>query len=72
MPLYTAPGVYFETLDENAGQVRRLRTDVAGFTGICERGPLDVPVRVTSWEQFRTCRRWSRRERPSDSPPARW
>ena len=54
MPLYTAPGVYFETLDENAGQVRRLRTDVAGFTGICERGPLDVPVRVTSWEQFRT------------------
>ncbi|HXH95474.1 MAG TPA: phage tail sheath C-terminal domain-containing protein [Thermoanaerobaculia bacterium] len=52
--MYTAPGVFFEAQDEAAGQVRRLRTDIAGFTGVCERGPLDTPVRVTSWEQFRT------------------
>src|SRR5439155_21737447 len=39
---------------KTSGQGRRRCTDIAGFTGECERGQLDTPVRVTSWEQFRT------------------
>ena len=29
-----------------------LRTDIAAFVGIAERGPVDVPVPVESWQQF--------------------
>src|SRR3712207_8846950 len=29
-----------------------IQTDVAGFVGIAERGPLDTPVPVQSWRQF--------------------
>jgi hypothetical protein len=30
------------------------RTDIAGFVGIAERGPANVPSRITSWSQFVT------------------
>src|SRR3970040_195778 len=40
MRIFDAPGVYFERADANAGGVAALRTDVAGFVGIAERGPL--------------------------------
>jgi len=48
---YRTPGVYFEWLDPQSG-IRELRSDVAGFVGIAEKGPLHQPVRVTSWTQF--------------------
>jgi uncharacterized protein len=48
---YRTPGVYFEWLDR-APPLAEVRTDVAGFVGIAERGPLDEPVRVESWTQF--------------------
>lgn len=51
MPTYVTPGVYFETVDAPP-DVRALRTDVAAFVGIAERGPLDKPTRIESWEQF--------------------
>ena len=51
MPLYTTPGVYFERVDETPA-VSALRTDVAAFVGIAERGPVDQPTRLTSWQQF--------------------
>jgi phage tail sheath protein FI len=54
MPAYTTPGVYYETVDASAADIRAVRTDVAGFVGIAERGPLDVPVPVESWRQFET------------------
>ncbi|MEA2236341.1 MAG: uncharacterized protein QOC81_1065 [Thermoanaerobaculia bacterium] len=54
MPLYTAPGVRFEPADTGSQGIAALRTDVAGFVGVCERGPLDAPLRAGSWEQFRT------------------
>src|SRR3954468_10326895 len=52
VPGQLAPGVYFEPGDTAPDPVAALRTDVAGFVGVAERGPLDTPVRVTSWEQF--------------------
>jgi hypothetical protein len=49
---YATPGVHFEPLDRAPAPIAALRTDVAGFVGVAERGPVDTPVRVESWEQF--------------------
>jgi uncharacterized protein len=48
---YTTPGVYFERVDETPA-VAALRTDIAAFVGLAEQGPLDQPIRLTSWQQF--------------------
>ena len=56
MPAYRTPGVYYETAD-TAGVPSGLspaRVDVCGFVGVCERGPLGAPVRLTTWAQFTT------------------
>jgi Bacteriophage tail sheath protein len=46
------PGAYYEGVDAGGPEVTPLRTDIAGFVGIAERGPLDLPVPVQSWRQF--------------------
>jgi phage tail sheath protein FI len=50
---YRTPGVRLEWLDAAPQSRTRLRTDIAGFIGIAERGPLHQPVRVEGWDQFR-------------------
>lgn len=52
MPELLTPGVYFETVDRGRGGVQPLRTDIAGFVGLTERGPLDTPLRVETFEQY--------------------
>jgi phage tail sheath protein FI len=47
-----APGVYYQTVDAGSPPVTPLRTDITAFVGIAERGPVDVPVPVQSWQQF--------------------
>lgn len=47
-----APGVSFQTVDRRRPSVAALRTDVAGFIGYAERGPIDRPVKLTNWRQF--------------------
>jgi uncharacterized protein len=54
MPTYLTPGVYYETVDVSRNSINAIRTDIAAFVGIAERGVLHTPVRVTSWEQFQT------------------
>ncbi|HEX8492170.1 MAG TPA: phage tail sheath C-terminal domain-containing protein [Pyrinomonadaceae bacterium] len=54
MPTYLTPGVYFETVDVSREAIAAIRTDIAAFVGIAERGPLHIPVRVNSWKQFQT------------------
>jgi hypothetical protein len=54
MSVYVTPGVYYEAVDLDDGQISPLRTDIAAFVGIAERGPLHTPVAVTTWEQFQT------------------
>lgn len=54
MPAYFTPGVYFETLDRGAQRIDPLRTDIAAFLGVAEKGPLHRVVRVHSIEQFRS------------------
>ena len=51
MPTYLTPGVYFERPEPPLAPPQR-RTDVAGFVGLAERGPLHTPVRLTTWRQF--------------------
>lgn len=47
-----APGVYYETVDASTPIGSGVRTDIAAFVGIADRGPLDTPVPVDSWRQF--------------------
>ncbi len=52
MATFLAPGVYFETVDTSRQRIAALRTDIAAFVGIAERGPLHQPIRLTSLKQF--------------------
>jgi phage tail sheath protein FI len=49
---YLAPGVYFERADASAPVITAIRTDVAGFVGIAQRGLVDTPIPVESARQF--------------------
>ena len=48
MPRLRAPGAYFEPADPPPRRIAEVRTDVTGFVGVADRGPLHVPVRVES------------------------
>src|SRR5258708_3403118 len=52
MRVYETPGIYSERGDASGGGIAALRTDVAGFAGIAQRGPLNVAVPVESARQF--------------------
>jgi phage tail sheath protein FI len=52
MPELLTPGLYYEAVDAERQPIRALRTDVAGFVGLALRGPIGVPVPVSSWAQF--------------------
>jgi phage tail sheath protein FI len=52
MRTYHTPGVYFERQDAAPPVIGPLRTDVAGFVGIAERGPLHTPVKIETMAQF--------------------
>ena len=52
MPAYVTPGLYYETVDATSGSIAAVRTDIASFVGIAERGAVATPVPVTSWKQF--------------------
>lgn len=54
MPVYPTPGVYYEAVDLDSSQITSLRTDIAGFIGIAQRGPVQAPTPVTSWQQFQS------------------
>lgn len=52
MPEYLAPGVYIEEVDTGAKPIEGVSTSTAGMVGITERGPVNVPVLVTSVGEF--------------------
>lgn len=52
MRTYRTPGVYFERQDAAPPLVGPLRTDIAGFVGVAERGPLHEAVKIESLAQF--------------------
>src|SRR5215831_9995452 len=46
------PGVYISHVDALARSYTLADTRIAGFVGLAAKGPLDVPMRITSWDQF--------------------
>jgi phage tail sheath protein FI len=52
MATYDTPGAYIEREDRARGGISRLRTDIAAFVGIAERGPARRAVAIESWKQF--------------------
>jgi uncharacterized protein len=52
MSMYQTPGVYFEWLNTRQAGIELQRTDITGFVGICQRGPLHQPLKIESWPQF--------------------
>ncbi|SMF02966.1 hypothetical protein SAMN06265365_10648 [Tistlia consotensis] len=46
------PGVYIQRSDRSGAGVAVVRTDVTGFVGLAEKGPLGRPVRVETMRQF--------------------
>jgi phage tail sheath protein FI len=63
MAVYLTPGVYRRPQPVQSRDIRLVRTDVAGFVGFAERGPLPTAavtqedaakaaIRLTSWKEF--------------------
>ena len=52
MPEYLAPGVYVEEIDTGSKPIEGVSTSTTGMVGVTERGPVDVPILVTSYGEF--------------------
>lgn len=55
MPEYLAPAVYVEEVDIGSKPIEGVSTSTCGMVGVTERGPLNVPILVTSHGEYR---RW--------------
>ena len=55
MPEYLAPAVYIEEVDTGSKPIEGVSTSTSGMIGVTERGPVDIPVLVTSTGEFQ---RW--------------
>lgn len=51
MASYLSPGIYPKETDFSF-YVKQISTSVAAMVGVAEKGPINSPVLVTSWEQF--------------------
>src|SRR5713226_8690574 len=52
MPEYLSPGVYVEEIDTGNKPIEGVSTSTAGMVGVTERGPVDVPILVTSYGEY--------------------
>jgi uncharacterized protein len=46
------PGVYVSHIEAASRSITLADTRVAGFVGLTSRGPLDKPLRISSWDEF--------------------
>jgi uncharacterized protein len=53
MPEYLSPGVYVEEVELGPRPIEGVSTSTAGLVGVAERGPLNVPVLITSEGDYR-------------------
>lgn len=51
MAEYLAPGVYVEDI-KSAPVIESVSTSTGGFIGMAQRGPLNTPVYITSWNAY--------------------
>src|SRR5215471_6661361 len=54
MPTYLTPGVYYEFVDLDPPAIGAVRLDITAFLGIAERGIVQQPKAVNSWQQFQS------------------
>ena len=52
MPEYLAPAVYVEEVDTGNKPIEGVSTSTAGMVGVAERGPVNVPILVTSYGEY--------------------
>lgn len=52
MPEYLAPGVYVEEIDMGSKPIEGVSTSTTGMVGVTERGPVNVPILVTSYGEY--------------------
>ncbi|MBB3219840.1 phage tail sheath C-terminal domain-containing protein [Pseudoduganella umbonata] len=52
MPEYLSPAVYVEEIDTGSKPIEGVSTSTAGMVGMTERGPVDVPVLLTSYGDY--------------------
>src|SRR5689334_13333616 len=52
MPEYLAPGVYVEEIDTGSKPIEGVSTSTAGMVGVAERGPVNVPILLTSYGEY--------------------
>jgi Bacteriophage tail sheath protein len=52
MPEYLAPGVYVEEIDTGSKPIEGVSTSTAGMLGVTERGPVNVPILITSFGEY--------------------
>lgn len=52
MPEYLSPGVYVEEVDTGSKPIEGVSTSTSAMVGVTERGPVNVPILVTSTGQY--------------------
>ncbi|MDR2589000.1 MAG: phage tail sheath subtilisin-like domain-containing protein [Spirochaetales bacterium] len=52
MPAYQTPGVYVEEIESGSKPIEAGSTNIAGFLGVAEKGPVNEAVLVTNWTQY--------------------
>ncbi|MCP4136611.1 MAG: phage tail sheath family protein [bacterium] len=52
MPNYQTPGVYVEEISSGSKPMDMGATNVVGFLGVAEKGPVNDPTLVTNWTQY--------------------
>ena len=52
MSNYQTPGVYVEEVESGSKPIEAGSTNIGGFLGIAEKGPVNEAVLVTNWTQY--------------------
>jgi uncharacterized protein len=52
MPTYLTPGVYVEEVPSSNKPIEGVGTAVAAFVGLAPGGPVNRPIRISTWNQF--------------------
>ncbi len=52
MSEYLAPAVYVEEVDTGSKPIEGVSTSTAGMIGVTERGPVNVPIMITSYGEY--------------------
>ncbi|MBN1699166.1 MAG: phage tail sheath family protein [Spirochaetales bacterium] len=52
MPQYLTPGVYVEEVESGSKPIEAGATNIVGFLGVAEKGPVNEPTMITNWSHY--------------------